>query len=211
MFAEHFYADEAGIPQIGGARILLVDDEPRLCDSIRQLFELRGYDGHMCTSGTEAIATLKLETFDLILLDLMLPDMTGHDVLGVRPKGQIRLAVQIDGGWERNNWRVPSSGGIDPVDTTGVLQASIDSLKALGIPIAVMVNCDSLNQYPNDKSWWARNPNFVYEVYDAISTASAPASYALYKNQLAGFYASMDSCFGRSRVDRVFTGYEGDD
>ncbi len=81
MFAEHFYADEAGIPQIGGARILLVDDEPRLCDSIRQLFELRGYDGHMCTSGTEAIATLKLETFDLILLDLMLPDMTGHDVL----------------------------------------------------------------------------------------------------------------------------------
>ena len=140
-----------------------------------------------------------------------LDSLTGHDVLGVRPKGQIRLAVQIDGGWERNNWRVPSSGGIDPVDTTGVLQASIDSLKALGIPIAVMVNCDSLNQYPNDKSWWARNPNFVYEVYDAISTASAPASYALYKNQLAGFYASMDSCFGRSRVDRVFTGYEGDD
>lgn len=81
MFAEHFYADEAGIPQIKGARILLVDDEPRLCDSIRQLFGLRGYDGHMCTSGTEAIAILKQESFDLILLDLMLPDMTGHDVL----------------------------------------------------------------------------------------------------------------------------------
>ncbi len=81
MFAENFYTDEAGIPQVRGARILLIDDEPRLSESVRQLFALKGYVGQLCTSGSEAIAVLKQERFDLVLLDLMLPDMTGHEVL----------------------------------------------------------------------------------------------------------------------------------
>ncbi len=59
----------------------MVDDEPRLCESIKQLLLLRGYEAQMCTSGAEAISLLKRESFDLFLLDLMLQDMTGHDVI----------------------------------------------------------------------------------------------------------------------------------
>jgi len=64
-----------------GRKILMVDDEPRLAESLRYLMAKRGFDQHICTSGMEALATLGQETFDLILLDLGLPDMSGHEVL----------------------------------------------------------------------------------------------------------------------------------
>lgn len=81
MLDAHLFSGETASVQKQGGKILLVDDEPRLCASIRELLNLRGYDSCMCTSGAEALARLKAESFDLILLDLALQDMTGHDVI----------------------------------------------------------------------------------------------------------------------------------
>jgi len=62
-------------------RLLLVDDEPRLLSSLYEL--LRGHDYHLVTAtcGAEALAHLGKLKFDLILLDLRLPDMSGHDIM----------------------------------------------------------------------------------------------------------------------------------
>jgi diguanylate cyclase (GGDEF)-like protein/PAS domain S-box-containing protein len=62
-------------------KILMVDDEPRLAESLRYLLGMRGYDQQACTTGMEAISLLGRENFDLILLDLGLPDVSGHDLL----------------------------------------------------------------------------------------------------------------------------------
>jgi CheY-like chemotaxis protein len=68
-------------------RILCVDDEP----SIRQLFheELseEGYDVDTAGSGAEAIAKIKKQPPDLLILDIRMEDMTGLEVLqAVRPQ-----------------------------------------------------------------------------------------------------------------------------
>jgi diguanylate cyclase (GGDEF)-like protein len=62
-------------------RILLVDDEPRLLSSLYEL--LRDRDYHLVTAscGQEALAHLGRVRFDLVLLDLRLPDMSGHDIM----------------------------------------------------------------------------------------------------------------------------------
>ncbi len=62
-------------------RILLVDDEPRLLSSLYEL--LRDRDYHLVTAscGAEALAHLEKLQFDLVLLDLRLPDMSGHDIM----------------------------------------------------------------------------------------------------------------------------------
>jgi len=62
-------------------RILLVDDEPRLLSSLYEL--LRDRDYHLVTAacGAEALAHLEKLRFDLVLLDLRLPDMSGHDIM----------------------------------------------------------------------------------------------------------------------------------
>ena len=57
-------------------RLLLVDDEPRLLSSLYEL--LRDRDYHLVTAscGAEALAHLSRVHFDLVLLDLRLPDMS---------------------------------------------------------------------------------------------------------------------------------------
>jgi two-component system KDP operon response regulator KdpE len=59
------------------ARVLVVDDEKPLRDFIRRNLEVRGYYVQTAGSGLEALAQIGPETFDLIILDLMMPHMDG--------------------------------------------------------------------------------------------------------------------------------------
>src|SRR5574343_1133636 len=62
-------------------RLLLVDDEPRLLSSLYELLRDRDYELITATNGAEALAQLTRLKFDLILLDLRLPDMSGHEIM----------------------------------------------------------------------------------------------------------------------------------
>ncbi|KQQ87584.1 EAL domain-containing protein [Massilia sp. Leaf139] len=62
-------------------RLLLVDDEPRLLASLYELLRGRGFDLTTASSGSEAIAHLSRSRFDLVLLDLRLPDIGGHEIM----------------------------------------------------------------------------------------------------------------------------------
>ncbi|MEH6434876.1 putative bifunctional diguanylate cyclase/phosphodiesterase [Massilia sp. DD77] len=62
-------------------RLLLVDDEPRLLSSLHELLQGRGYRLVTASSGSEALAQLSRQRFDLVLLDLRLPDIGGHDIM----------------------------------------------------------------------------------------------------------------------------------
>ncbi|GAA0412619.1 putative bifunctional diguanylate cyclase/phosphodiesterase [Massilia aurea] len=62
-------------------RLLLVDDEPRLLASLYELLQGRGYRLVTAPSGTEALAQLSRQRFDLVLLDLRLPDIGGHEIM----------------------------------------------------------------------------------------------------------------------------------
>lgn len=62
-------------------RILVVDDEPVNVDLVEALLKPEGYDVVKAHSGEEALFLIKREQPDLILLDLMMPGMTGYDVM----------------------------------------------------------------------------------------------------------------------------------
>jgi diguanylate cyclase (GGDEF)-like protein/PAS domain S-box-containing protein len=62
-------------------RLLLVDDEPRLLASLHELLQGRGYQLVTATCGSEALAQLSKLRFDLVLLDLRLPDIGGHEIM----------------------------------------------------------------------------------------------------------------------------------
>ncbi len=65
-------------PGSGGVRILIVDDEPLIRRSLSRL--LNGYEVATAASGRQAIEMLKNETFDVVICDLMMGDLTGIDV-----------------------------------------------------------------------------------------------------------------------------------
>lgn len=62
-------------------RILLVEDDPALAGSLKQGLQQMGFAVESCPDGAEADAILSLRTFDIVVLDLGLPGMSGMDVL----------------------------------------------------------------------------------------------------------------------------------
>jgi len=61
-------------------RILVIDDTPDNLHLIRSLLEEEGYTVRLASSGAQALALLQQEVPDLILLDVMMPDMDGYEV-----------------------------------------------------------------------------------------------------------------------------------
>ena len=68
-------------------RVLLVEDDPTTAKSIEMMLTHANLNVYTTDLGEEGIDLAKLYDYDLILLDLGLPDMTGHDVLR-----QLRMA-----------------------------------------------------------------------------------------------------------------------
>ena len=63
------------------AQVLLVDDEPRMLDSLGELLKGRGYALTSAGSGAQAIRQLGRVAYDLVILDLNMPDVNGHEVM----------------------------------------------------------------------------------------------------------------------------------
>jgi DNA-binding NtrC family response regulator len=67
--------------QQGRARILVIDDEPQIRALLGATLGRRGYHVETAASGTEAFAALGMATFDLVLTDILMPDMNGMALL----------------------------------------------------------------------------------------------------------------------------------
>lgn len=63
------------------ARLLLVDDKPELLTSLHHLVTLYGYDAEQALGGEAALRALEKNDYDVILLDLIMPGVSGHDIL----------------------------------------------------------------------------------------------------------------------------------
>jgi CheY-like chemotaxis protein len=62
-------------------RVLVVEDDQRQRDSIRQLLSSEGVEISDVATATEALERLKQTTFDCLVLDLSLPDLSGYEML----------------------------------------------------------------------------------------------------------------------------------
>jgi DNA-binding response OmpR family regulator len=62
------------------ARVLLIEDKPAIGDVIRELFELNGVTLDVSTSGDQGIAAARENRYDLIVLDVVLPDRDGLEI-----------------------------------------------------------------------------------------------------------------------------------
>jgi DNA-binding response OmpR family regulator len=78
-----------GTPVAPAARLLVVDDDVGLCDLVAKYLEAEGFVVHAVHSGAEGEAAALEGTYDLIVLDVMLPDKKGFEVLKeIRARGR---------------------------------------------------------------------------------------------------------------------------
>jgi two-component system alkaline phosphatase synthesis response regulator PhoP len=62
------------------ARVLVVDDETHLAEGIRENLEAEGYRAEVAHDGTAALERIRQQHFDLIVLDVMMPNMDGLEL-----------------------------------------------------------------------------------------------------------------------------------
>jgi two-component system KDP operon response regulator KdpE len=62
--------------------VLIVDDEPAIARSIVPALTAQGYETQIARTAAEALRLARLTAFDLVLLDLGLPDADGKDIIG---------------------------------------------------------------------------------------------------------------------------------
>jgi DNA-binding NtrC family response regulator len=68
-------------PALPKGKILVVDDEADIRESLQALLEMEGYVVDLAASGAEGLRAVEVRDYDLMLLDLMMPDLSGMEVL----------------------------------------------------------------------------------------------------------------------------------
>ena len=68
-------------PETSKGRILVVDDEADIRESLETLLSMEGYGVEVAPNATEGLRKIEAGNYDLILLDLMMPDRSGMEVL----------------------------------------------------------------------------------------------------------------------------------
>jgi DNA-binding NtrC family response regulator len=75
-------------------RVLVVDDEPSICKALTMALTRAGYDAIAAQSGEAAIATVRNEHVDVLLIDLRIPDMRGDVIFELAAAEQPQLRFQ---------------------------------------------------------------------------------------------------------------------
>ena len=83
---------------INEQKILVVDDDPVVLKSLKDLLAIRGFNPNTAIGGQEAICQLDQNEYDLVLLDLHMPYVSGHDVMDYINSNKIDTSVIIVSG-----------------------------------------------------------------------------------------------------------------
>jgi DNA-binding NtrC family response regulator len=81
------------IPSSPAGSVLIIDDEAEIRESLRTLLEIEGFEVEAAASGEEGLARIGDRAFDLVLLDLALPDRNGLDLLAELREQDASLSV----------------------------------------------------------------------------------------------------------------------
>ena len=79
--------------RVPGARILVVEDDPRVRTSTVEALQDLDYDPIACSSGEEAITIFDRQPFDLVISDVIMPEMTGPELILVLKQKRQDFAV----------------------------------------------------------------------------------------------------------------------
>jgi two-component system, OmpR family, KDP operon response regulator KdpE len=101
---------DQGVP----TRVLIVEDDPNIVDLIRSNLAVRGFDTLVSFDGSKALTMLETEQPDMVLLDLMLPEIDGFELCRqIRERSPVAIIVVSARGGERDKVTALNVGADD--------------------------------------------------------------------------------------------------
>ena len=115
---------------MGSEKILIIDDEPTFSEMLKVRLEASDYTVDLASGGLEGLSMLDRRKYNLILLDVMMPDMDGFEVLesiGRHRKNQHTPVIMLTAkGQTKNILEAEKLGAKDyilkPFDSTALLR-----------------------------------------------------------------------------------------
>ncbi len=141
-------------------KILIVDDEHSICELLKTELELEGYECIVVYDGEEAIECYEQTKPDLILLDIMLPSMSGYEVCDeITKRGNVPIIMLTAKSEMQDKVRGLEGGADDyitkPFDTAELLariKALIRRYNNVSKPTDSVYKNGSLSLYPDSQS-----------------------------------------------------------
>lgn len=90
---------DAPLPLPRSLTLLVIDDDPRLAETLSELLRILGHEATVATSGEEGLALLATERFDIVMTDLGMPEMSGWEVAQAVKARWTQLPVILVSGW----------------------------------------------------------------------------------------------------------------
>ncbi len=85
-----------------GLNILVVDDMEDICSLLKMFLVNDGHTVKTAEGGKRAIEMLKAETFDVVLTDITMPDVSGYEVIAVLKRLEKRPKIGLMTGWSED-------------------------------------------------------------------------------------------------------------
>lgn len=81
------------------AHILIVDDEVIITKMVEQLLTIQGHQVVCATNGIEALKIIESKAIDLVITDIIMPDMDGYElIMGLRKQSDSPKIIAMSGG-----------------------------------------------------------------------------------------------------------------
>jgi signal transduction histidine kinase len=103
---------QALLATLRGTRILVADDEPGVLATVKRLLERRGAQVVIAADGAQAKARLAQGEYQIVLFDVMMPELSGYELLPIARELQPKAKVMLMSGYTEHTRRV--GGGDEP-------------------------------------------------------------------------------------------------
>lgn len=173
------------------ARVLIVDDEVRLAEALRQGLGRRGFEPTVVHDGPTAVARAKAGGFDLILLDVMIPGLSGYRVLeelrGSGVETPIVMLTAKDGEYdEADAFDLGADDYITKPFSTVVLLARMNALLRRRYEADPIISVGALRLEPRKHRCWLDNEevSLTAREYSLVTYLAERADEVVSKQEL---------------------------
>jgi len=125
---------ELSKPRPGRSNILLVDDDDFLTETFKVILETVGYNVDISSTGMHALHLTKEKTYDLVLMDIKLPDINGDEVARIIRKQGGNTNIILMTGYEK----LAKDFEEDPVQVNELLMKPISPTNLLTVTKMVL-------------------------------------------------------------------------
>ncbi len=125
----------SGNKKMTSSKILIIDDEPTICSGCKMILEEQGYSVDVAASGRQGLEKLSKSTFDLVLLDIKLPEMNGLEILAKMKQdmADVHVIIMTGHGTVANAVEAMKKGAFDfvtkPFTEDHLVQTAVKALK----------------------------------------------------------------------------------